>query len=86
MLNITVLVFKGKGKGRQREKKPHRMISAAKRINDRSKNSDKSSSTRGTLSSVSTESVLCLGLPDVFISNLELDIKSPLIEFAVDED
>lgn len=62
------------------------MISADKRINDGSGNSDKSSSTRGILSSVSTESVLCLGLLDVFISNPELDIKSLLIEFAADED
>lgn len=60
------------------------MISTDKRISDRSENSDKSSPTRGILSSVST--VLRLGLPDVFICNLELDIKSSLTEFAADED
>jgi len=86
LLNITVIVFKGKVKGRQGGKKPHRMTSADKRINDRSENSDKSSTTRGILRSVSTESVLCLGLPDVSLSNLKLDRKSPLIEFAADED
>lgn len=75
------------GKARVKKKKimPHRMMSAEKKINDRSENWDKSS-TRGILSSVSTEPVLCLRLPYIFISNPELDIKLPQTEFAADED
>lgn len=62
------------------------MISVDKRVNVRSGNSDKSSLTRGILSSASKEPDLCLGLLEVFVSNPELDIKSPLIEFSADED
>lgn len=62
------------------------MISADKRINVRSNNSDKSLSMWCILSSVSTKSDLHLGLLNVSISNPELDVKSLQIEFAADGD